>query len=409
MKISRANIIFYIVAFVAFGNLLFGHSFANILILNIPLNVLFLLTALLLILNRIPQIIFEYKVLTPLIIWSIFFLMFHGFSDAFNNGLQSLRAAHQNLDALWILVSIYLFSYKSLSKKLINFFYVLVMLKILSYFFVQDFGAIYSFEGRNKIFFPLKDFLMLNLYGMLFVGSILFSAHNRLINFLTLTFIFYIIQSRVFFLSIILIIANHIFFTKKFIKPFLVVVLSFFFFFICSYAMSFLNVGTNKYDPMLIAGNFFDYFLYSIPGRSELFSPSSQGLSQRLMWANDALNLLNHIPSAIFGVGFNVALTDHPGVHELHNSYLTQLIRSGFVGFILWFYFHLITYKRTFLKQKNRIRNNSLSKAPYLSFVLITGLYLTALVEPVFELPSFSIIIYLLIGYNLIENNKERS
>ena len=93
---------------------------------------------------------------------------------------------------------------------------------------------------------------------------------------------------------------------------------------------------------------FYDHFLSSFGVEGDSYDEGSVGgLALRLIWWQDALTqLFMSIKTTLFGLGQGIALTNFYNEYgvltkELHNSYLTILVRNGLVGFFIVFLLHL--------------------------------------------------------------------
>ena len=149
--------------------------------------------------------------------------------------------------------------------------------------------------------------------------------------------------------------------------------------------------------------------LLSISGGEHGLQSGAFGVRQRAEWREKCLGLWSSdLETMVFGVGYGMALTDFTTigtegntvvVREPHNSFLSVLVRTGLVGFVPWVIFLGGMLWQT-LRLAARQRNIDPGEAAYHHwlFLLIISYLITALVEPIFEMPNLAVFLYFLLG-----------
>ena len=205
-----------------------------------------------------------------------------------------------------------------------------------------------------------------------------------------------------YFIFIFSILVTFLFGPKKFGKY------SFFFLmFICTLNVFFmmgLSFSETRVSEIQDMRFFYEHFLSSFGFQSDIIGGASGGLGQRLDWWKDALDkLFSSNINFLFGIGQGVPLTDFVSnravlVKNLHNSFITILVRNGFLGFLLFFTLIFTTYKNlihNIKAVKNDIYYSNFLKT---SFLFISSILIISLMQSALEISCFAIPLYLLIG-----------
>jgi len=132
---------------------LLGHPFANINFFNIPINEIFLLICLSLIVPDLKGLLISFKKTQFLVLWSFFF-SFLAVLDFFKNGLWAFRDATHLFHIWWIFVCL---SYFNSTHNIISFMSLLftiiaiiVPIKIFMIAHTDFLSEIIFIEGINK-------------------------------------------------------------------------------------------------------------------------------------------------------------------------------------------------------------------------------------------------------------------
>jgi hypothetical protein len=135
---------------------------------------------------------------------------------------------------------------------------------------------------------------------------------------------------------------------------------------------------------------------------SHMLGSAAGGINQRLTWwSTSARKIFSQWQYALFGLGYGVPLTSfHIAngivVREVHNTFLSVLLRTGLIGFTLWISIHFILSKYIWKSCKsgafaweNNNRKIVLWMMSFCLLVLIWGIGEDSLTKPYNAVPYY--------------------
>lgn len=410
MKISKINLVSYIVLFTFFANAFLGYSYTNILIASIPLNEILLIITLILINKEVINILYRYPIVIFLVIWSLGYLLLSVPFGFMKYGIWAGRDATHLIEIWWLIVSIYLFERIDIKKALTKILKILFIFFIIKFIFIlagDSIKGIFVIHGAqgNIDLFGSKTGINLIIFIVLF--SYLLKLYRSVFVLIIILFFIAILQGRTIYIgllsAIILYVLMNRFSILKVLKIFLGIILMLILLYSISF-MTFLNDYTRFGIESIAPHNILLHLLAST-GNSEEYAASAHGTLQRVTWF--LINWNRAMADSFvlfFGQGFGVVLTDFSTmniVREPHNSFLSVFARTGLVGLTLWITFHVFINTKALMilsKYRKMIKYNIYLKYLFICFFTMQAMYWFSLVEPGFESPQTCINFYILLG-----------
>ena len=150
----------------------------------------------------------------------------------------------------------------------------------------------------------------------------------------------------------------------------------------------------------------FQHLATGVGVESEVFNGSAGGLAQRVgWWISIFATMLSDTNTLLFGMGYGMPLTDAVAVtviREPHNSYMSVFARNGVILFSVWILFHLSVTWASIRMLRRNVSHTIEYKLLFVCLLVTTSIYITAVVEPAFELPPIAISAYMFIGISLV-------
>jgi hypothetical protein len=423
MKIKKVKLVSGILLITVLLNTFIGYPYSNILIGLMPVNELLLFFSILLIFSKIPKLIYKYKLLIPLAIFSIINIL-RAFINFFSYGIWAFRDVMHYIEIWWMIPTLYLAEYgniKTFIRRLFNISLFLLPVKLLA-LLTKSYSSKITISGMQGDIPLLTNFASIGLILFFVLSYAIFVEKNRIyriLSFFYFLFFLIVLQSRNIYLCLIISLLYFLylrFSLKTLINLFKYLLLTSLLLFLISH-LTFLNeytrFGIENVNPIRIMEH-----LYTITGKTsnEELVGAAGGVSLRLVWwYNLYQKTTESLNTFLFGLGFGVPLTDFKVVggrvvRELHNSFLSTYGRTGIVGFLLWFSILSFIILRSLMLVKKEIKRDDNFIFITINFVFIYVFFL-ALSEPPFELPFEATVIYIFLAiiYFYIKNYRRRN
>ena len=261
---------------------------------------------------------------------------------------------------------------------------------------------------------PLISINFLAYY--IFKPKIPFKSLGFLISIISVFITIFIFSKRTDLLNLFLLIITYLLINKnklnlKLLSPLILIVLGFFL--LSSLEINFWteNMKNLSYLKRFFLSGF--KFLEYKPNEELILLGEVSGANERLLWWSSGIQKIITSPfNFLFGIGQGIPLTDlverrGAVVTELHNSYLTILIRNGFIGFVSFIYIQWNIFSSVWSKYIRA--NNELVRSTYITFLyFLVSINVFSLFQPAFEKPYFAIPYYFFSGIVISKTIKKR-
>ncbi len=411
MKVYKSDLLFKLLVAVYFLNTLIGYPYSNILIGILPVNELLLILILLLILDKIPNLLAKYPLLFSFLGISVLEMIRSVFSFL-KYGLWAFRDVMHFVEIWWMLPTLFVLERDKnnlwkFNHTIFKYGLILLALKYLA-IFLKPYSEAPKIHGFQQEIPLLTATSSLGFLAFFVFAWLLVKENNSRVRIMAiLMFAVYVIlvQSRNVYLTILFLALFYLLFINlsirnvlRYVKFSVVIFLLLFVISKMTFLDPYVRFGVKSLSPYNLI-----LHLYTVTGTApnEEFAGAAGGVIQRLAWwYNVYLKVTSSIYSLLFGLGFGMPLTDFTTptgaiVREPHNSFISTFARIGLIFFLIWLLSISKILIRSILCLRKFYRVSKRLPAFFPQLVIMFYVFFLSLSEPPFELPFEATLIYI--------------